>query len=71
MLATRRWLVSDIQDWQIVAAMARYGGGFVQSLAKCFNLADADNRARLKLAFPEYWRQYSEIAEKLDVKTYP
>ena len=46
----------------VIQAMDRYGGGFVRALARAASLADADNLARLKAAWPEYWAQYAEIA---------
>jgi hypothetical protein len=50
------------EDQKVIAAMKRYGGGFVKSLAECFQRADADNYRRLRLAFPEIWEQYSKMA---------
>lgn len=48
----------------IVEAMETYGGSFVKSLAECVRRADHVNRARLILAFPEYFKQYTEMAKK-------
>jgi hypothetical protein len=53
------------QDYPVVEAMEKYGGSFVQALAVCFRRADQVNRARLVLAFPEYWQQYTEMSENL------
>jgi hypothetical protein len=50
-------------DYQIVDAMLTYGGSFVQSLAQAWRCADAQNQARLKAAFPDYWDHYRELAE--------
>ena len=49
-------------DDRIVAAMARYGGGFVTMLAELYRRADPENRARIKAAWPEYWEKYAELA---------
>ena len=49
-------------EFKVVREMRRRGGSFVQSLAECFQHADMINKARLKAAFPEYWRQYEQIA---------
>src|SRR5712691_12100353 len=51
-------------DFTIAAAMRRYGGGFVTLLGKLWQAADDDNRARLKAAFPEYWRKYAALTEQ-------
>ena len=51
-----------MKDSEVLEAMYRYGGGFVQALARCFSAADADNRSRLLAAFPELWEKYREFA---------
>ncbi len=51
-----------MEDNEIVEAMVRYGGGFVQGLGRLYRQADDDNRRRLKVVFPEYWLRYAEIA---------
>lgn len=45
-------------------AMRSMGGGFVKTLGLLFPLGDAQNRAKLQEAFPEYFAQYRAIAEK-------
>jgi len=47
----------------MVDAMKRFGGSFVKALAECFLMADDDNLVRLERAFPEYVKQYREMAE--------
>jgi hypothetical protein len=49
------------EDVATLAAMERYGGGFVKALARAANCADEENLRRLKVAFPEYWVQYREV----------
>lgn len=49
-------------NYEISEAMIKFGGGFVQGLGRLFRQADEDNRRRLLLAFPEYWKQYDELA---------
>jgi len=55
------------QDQKVIEAMHRYGGSFVKSIATAFDHADHVNYAKLKAAFPEYWKQYKAMAEKADV----
>lgn len=50
-------------DMKVVEAMEKYGGSFVQALAVCFRRADANNLAKLKATFSEYWEQYTEMAK--------
>jgi len=50
-------------DHDVVVTMASHGGSFIKKLADLFFVADADNQRRLKEAFPEYWEQFSELAE--------
>jgi hypothetical protein len=52
-------------DDDVLAAMHRYGGSFVRGLAALYHLADDDNRRRLRLAFPETWASYIELAERV------
>ena len=51
-------------DMDVVDAMEKYGGSFVQALAVCFRRADPVNLAKLKETFAEYWQQYTEMAER-------
>lgn len=48
------------EELRVVGNMERYGGSFVKALAACFYRADPNNKEKLKIAFPEYWKQYSE-----------
>jgi len=47
---------------QIVNAMTEYGGSFVQALANAFRKADDGNAERIRLAFPEIWTIYTNLA---------
>lgn len=47
-----------------VEAMETYGGSFVKALAQCVRRADSINRSKLLLAFPEYFKEYHELANK-------
>ena len=51
-------------EWEIAEAMVQYGGGFVSQLGKLFRAADVDNKKRLVAAFPDYFDQYREIAQR-------
>jgi hypothetical protein len=51
-------------DYEVTEAMIVYGGSFVSALGKLFRLADSDNEARLKAAFPEYWQRYAALSQK-------
>ena len=54
--------MSKAKDYDILAAMDLYGGGFVKSLAICARRADSNNLLKLKLAFSDYWTQYGNMA---------
>jgi pyruvate/2-oxoacid:ferredoxin oxidoreductase beta subunit len=66
------------EEFKVVENMERYGGSFVQALAQCFYRADNNNFIRLRLAFPEYWEEYSvdkdakelQESDDYDLKTY-
>jgi hypothetical protein len=49
-------------DDDVLEAMDRFGGSFVQALAQCWRCADDRNRHVLKDAFANYWTHYAEIA---------
>lgn len=55
-------MTEPITDAHVTRAMVVYGGSFVSALGKLWPLADDNNRARLKAAFPEYWEQYHKLA---------
>lgn len=55
-----------MKEYDVIEAMHRYGGGFVQALAKCWWMADAENKARLRATFPEVFEQYTEMARLLE-----
>jgi len=51
------------EDYRVVEAMERYGGSFVQALALLCFRADHVNLNKIKATWPEYWLQYSEMAD--------
>lgn len=53
--------MSDVTDYEITDAMISYGGGFVNALGHLYRRADEINKAKLRMAFPEYWEQYREM----------
>lgn len=55
----------DHGDEAVTTAMKRFAGGFVTQLARLFDVADNDNQARIKAAWPEYWSQYQRTAHEL------
>jgi len=57
--------MTNAKDCATIAAMDRWGGGFVQALAQAARRADAENLRRIKRAWPEYWRQYGEMSEPI------
>jgi hypothetical protein len=59
---------AHLSDEDVIEAMHRYGGSFVEALAIAARRADRENLARLRLAFPDVWRRYAEIA-RLKIET--
>jgi len=51
-----------ILDMDVIQAMKKFGGGFVAALGEAAQRADLDNLRRIKLAFPDYWERYTELA---------
>lgn len=54
--------VPSEQDYRTIAAMEKFGGGFVKSLAALCRRADKDNFKRIKKAFPEYFAEYQAMS---------
>ncbi len=52
------------EDAEVVDTMARFGGSFVKALAECFRHADPFNFRRLRVAFPEFWQEYEQMAAR-------
>ena len=50
------------EDCLVVEAMEKYGGSFVQALARACHHADANNLYKIKVVWKEYWEQYREMA---------
>ena len=53
-----------MNDHNVIQAMSKFGGHFVQHLAEAAMHADTDNLERIKNTWPEYWNQYSKMAER-------
>ncbi len=56
------------EDWYTVEAMQKFGGSFVQALAKCLHRADHINYKKLKDAFPEYINKYRVMGDKMKTR---
>ncbi|HXU02802.1 MAG TPA: hypothetical protein VN903_17675 [Polyangia bacterium] len=54
-----------VTKWAVIQAMHRYGGSFAQAIADAFDRADDNNFERLKIAFPELWDEYTDMARIL------
>ena len=50
-------------DFEVIAAMRKYGGDFAYALAEAAMRADAENLRRIKTTWPEYWAKYTEMAK--------
>jgi hypothetical protein len=48
-------------DLEVLAMMTKFGGSFVKALAECAHRADDTNFDRLKAAFPDIWKRYTEL----------
>ena len=64
------WDINDMRspaqwdnDLKTIQAMRRYGGGFVVALSEAALAADANNLARIKKAWPEYWAKYTRMSQ--------
>jgi len=56
----------DYHEQRLVAdAMIKRGGSFVNHLGEALQRADPRNAQRIHDAFPDYWKQYLQIAKDL------
>jgi hypothetical protein len=55
----------DVRIYWIFEAMRKFGGGFVKLLGNLGAHADDNNIARIRGAWPEYWKQYEEMGISL------
>ena len=44
--------------------MEKFGGSFVKALAVMLRMADSNNYRKLEATFPEYFKEYREMAKK-------
>jgi len=51
------------REYEILIAMKRYGGGFASRLAEAWLVADNQNRAKLRMAFPDLIEKYADMVE--------
>ena len=54
----------EIKDIKVIQAMQKYGGGFVKCLASAALHTDNINFNKIKTTWPEYWEQYSALANE-------
>lgn len=52
------------EDWEIIEAMEKYGGNFVQAIAKACYCADGNNYMKIREAFPELFEEYKKFLTK-------
>jgi len=52
----------------ILETMERYGGSFVQQLARLFRLGDERNRQRLAETFSDYFQQYDKMTDHIKAR---
>jgi hypothetical protein len=57
--------MSQPTDHEVSVAMIVHGGSFAQKLGACFQVADPQNQARIKVGFPALWAEYEELASML------
>jgi hypothetical protein len=50
------------EDLHTIEKMRQYGGSFVKALADLAARADHVNLQKIKDTWPEYWKEYSELA---------
>lgn len=51
------------EENQVIKAMLKYGGSFMQALARAAQVADQKNLLKIRLAWPQEWAKYEMFAE--------
>jgi hypothetical protein len=54
-----------MRDFDVASTMIEYGGSFVRKLGAAALVADPENLAKIKAAWPDYWSQYDRMAKQL------
>ena len=54
-----------MKDFDVARTMIEYGGSFVRKLGAAALVADQDNLAKIKNAWPDYWAQYGRMAKQI------
>lgn len=54
----------EIEKFKVARTMMKFGGSFVKALGHALSRADHINTKKIKVAFPEYWKQYKEMAKQ-------
>jgi hypothetical protein len=52
-------------EWEILEAMEKYGGNFIQQLARLYRAADMENKRKLTSTFENYFQKYDEVATQV------
>lgn len=63
LLVSHEQLRAQVAALRTMQAMERYGGGFVKTLAAIAR-ADAENLAKIKATWPEYWAKYEQLVKE-------
>jgi hypothetical protein len=53
--------MSELTDDDVTETMMQLGGAFVAMLGELYRRADHDNRAKLYVAFEDYFVEYKEL----------
>jgi hypothetical protein len=53
--------VTSENQYEVLGAMAQYGGSFVQTLARLYRQADPDNQQKLVIAFGHEFCRYGQV----------
>lgn len=57
--------MTTVTDRDVAKTMQEYGGSFVRALGTAALAADPSNLKKLRDAFPDYWANYTKMAQQL------
>ena len=63
-MAELKYLMYPLDHVRVAHAMIAHGGGFVKCLGEAILHADHTNAWKIKDTWPQYWKEYAEVARE-------
>ena len=57
--------MNENNEYKILETMRQFGGSFVSGLSELYQIADVNNREKLKIAFGDIFDKYEKMAKRI------